>query len=135
MIEFRSLFPAIASAVAALGQGLGVGAAAQSPAFRTITLRDPPIIAEAMSLNTAIDTVMAVAASCHAQSIEAAIACGCAETQNINRLSTVYHQLAASHPDWNRPKTIVSYENPANGHWISLNFSAVSQMLANCGKS
>jgi hypothetical protein len=134
MISFRSLVPAIASAMIISTQVLPTAATAQDTAFRTIMLRDPDAISEAMSLNAAIDRIMGVVAACHAQTAQTALRCGCGATKELDRLKIVYRQVAARHPDWDRPNLIVSYRNPANGHWISLNFQAVDRILAECGR-
>ena len=102
--------------------------------FRTITLSDRQTIAEAMRVNAAIDAMLSAAGSCRAHGLEAAISCACNSRADFDRLKAAYHQTASTHPDWNEPDTIVSYKNPTNGHFISLNFAALSGMIGRCEK-
>jgi hypothetical protein len=132
MISIRPTLLAITAFAALSTQAQGAAVAHESGRFRSIALKDARAISEAMSVNSAIDAMVRVAASCHVRGMEAALTCACNATGDLNKLKTVYRQTARKHPDWNEPNTVVSYVNPANGHSISLNFSALSAMIDRC---
>jgi hypothetical protein len=135
MMSIRSALLAISAFAALSTQAHGATVAQERGPFRAIALKDARAISEAMSVNSAIDAMMKVAASCHAQGMKAALSCACSSTSDLDKLKTVYRQTALKHPDWDKPNTVVSYVNPANGHSISLNFSALSAMIGRCERN
>lgn len=132
MLSFSRNPLRIAVVVAIFAQSAAAAATPQMIPFRTITLKDAQSIAEAISVNLAIDAMMSAASSCGAHGLEAALKCACNSTADLQRLQASYRSAAAKHPDWNKPNTIVAYRNPSNGHFISLNFAATKAMIARC---
>ncbi|HWI87975.1 MAG TPA: hypothetical protein VNS11_01855 [Sphingomicrobium sp.] len=124
----------MAAVFAICAQAAPAAATPQMARFRTIKLKDARSISEATTVNSAIDAMMAVAGSCHAHGLEAALRCACSATADLERLKAVYRQTALRHPDWYEANTIVSYQNPQNGHFILLNFAALTGMIGGCEK-
>jgi hypothetical protein len=121
---------------AARAQALTLALSSTTPGeaaeLHPIWLKEPRLIADAEELDNAVLNVTRAANACRPRDLKAALHCECGAGDELATLKRNLGRVAASHPDWDAPDTVVTYRRDPNGPWTSLNLPAVRRMIALC---
>lgn len=113
-------------------------ASAQSPAalrpVHSIILSVSREIAEASSVNSAINTMVKDAAGCNSTTSKDPQTCACSFKDDLTKLKQAYDETVAKHPAWNQEDTAVTYVDPSSGKSVAIYFPGLKRQLETCAK-